>query len=142
MPLSIATAAANSCCDQSGVDCEAVSAMVAAASCHNAMMEVFAEQAARSQDELMADDLLLLLEAYGAVAAQRVIDLVPMVILSNMKSVVELAQGSLESINEAELDALLRESDESSRKRELINQELTTLNAAVNIFHKLHIRMD
>jgi len=84
----------------------------------------------------MAFDMQIMLDSYGKVASKRVIDEIPMLLQSASRHLVESIKDSL-TLPDSTIKAWLRESQEIEDSRKQIQDEISTMEAALTAFEDL-----
>lgn len=112
--------------DQEGVyDTQAIKAI---------MDGVFERHGQKSVDEHMAEEMEIVLEAYGQVATKRVIDRTPMVCWEIFRSLSLSIQESLWNVTDDTLNKCMQESSEFAKTYQSLTEMLEEMNKALEIF--------
>jgi GTPase SAR1 family protein len=98
---------------------------------------VFCSHSSRSTTKSMADDILCMLDAYGAVASQRMADNIPMLLLANCKAASKDIQVAMRSIPDTRLQELLAEDEYVVARRAELSSSLEVLQNAEKTVHDL-----
>ncbi|CAB9528450.1 Interferon-induced GTP-binding protein [Seminavis robusta] len=98
---------------------------------------VFERNRRKSVEDHMADEMEIVLEAYGCVATKRVVDRTPMICWQVFRSLSSSIQDSLWSVTDETLSECMRESPEFEKEYGQLNAELEEMNKALDIFESI-----
>jgi hypothetical protein len=98
---------------------------------------VFERNQKRSVEDTMAEEMEIVLEAYGKVATQRVIDRTPMICWQVFRSLTPAIQDTLWNATDKELDSVMQENEAFAKRYEELKEELDEMNKAMEIFQSL-----
>lgn len=101
-----------------------------------ALEAIFDQVECISNEDHMAFDMQIMLDSYGKVASKRVIDEIPMLLQSASRQLVECIKDSL-TLPDSTIKAWLRESQEIEGRRKQIQDEISTMEAALKAFEDL-----
>jgi hypothetical protein len=98
------------------------------------MDAVFERSRRKSVEEHMAEEMEIVLEAYGEVATKRVIDRTPMICWEVFRCLHSSIQESLWSVTDDKLNECMQESTEFAQTYKSLSEELEEMNKALRIF--------
>eukprot|EP01038_Epipyxis_sp_PR26KG_P015387 gene15387-20750_t len=99
---------------------------------------IFQANEAKSCDEHIAEEMSLILDAYGKVASKRIIDDLPMIIIDEISSFPQKLQEEL-TFSDVELQRYMEEPKKISVMRQKATQILAEMNLALEVVDKLKI---
>jgi interferon-induced GTP-binding protein Mx1 len=98
---------------------------------------VFERNRKKMVEQHMAEDMEIVLEAYGRVATKRVIDRTPMICWEVFRSLIPSIQDTLWNITDGQLDDAMQDTPEFIQKYKELTEELEEMNKALTIFQSL-----
>lgn len=98
---------------------------------------VFERNRQKSVEQHMAEEMEIVLEAYGHVATKRVIDRTPMLSWEIFRSLCLSIQESLWSVTDETLNKTMHESPEFAKNYQALTEELEEMNKALDIFESI-----
>ena len=98
---------------------------------------VFERSRKKSVEDHMAEEMEIVLEAYGKVATKRVVDRTPMICWQVFRSLSSSIQDSLWSVTDEALAEYMQEASEFTRQYNELTQELEEMNLALQIFEAI-----
>lgn len=98
---------------------------------------VFERNRKKTVQEQLAEEMEIVLEAYGQVATKRVIDRTPMVCWECVRSLTSSIQESLWSVTDETLDECMQESIAFATTYRALSEELDEMNKALQIFESI-----
>lgn len=101
------------------------------------MDSVFERNVTKSVEEHMAEEMEIVLDAYGQCATRRVLDRTPMICWEVFRSFASSVQESLWSITDETLTECMKESPEFTQKYQALSEELEEMNKAMEIFESI-----
>ena len=101
-----------------------------------AVEAIFDQVECTSNEDHMAFDMQIMLDSYGKVASKRVIDEIPMLLQTASRQLVDRIKDSL-TLPDSTIKAWLRESQEIEDSRKQIQDEISTMEAALTAFDDL-----
>lgn len=99
--------------------------------------EVFARHQRKPPELHMAEDMEMVLAAYGTVATKRVIDRTPMICWEVFRSLCDAIQDSLWHITDVQLEDAMEDNTEYERKHNELTEELEQMNNALSVLQSL-----
>jgi Dynamin GTPase effector domain len=98
---------------------------------------VFERSSRKSAEDHMAEEMEIVLEAYGEVATKRVVDRTPMICWQVFRSLSSSIQDSLLSVTDERLTDYMRESSEFTKEYNELTEELEEMNRALQIYESI-----
>jgi Dynamin GTPase effector domain len=98
---------------------------------------VFERSRRKSAEDHMAEEMEIMLEAYGKVVTKRVVDRTPMICWQVFRSLSSSIQDSLWSVTDETLTDYMQESSEFTKEYNELLEELEEMNQAVQSFESI-----
>lgn len=98
---------------------------------------VFERNRTKTIQQTLAEEMEIVLEAYGQVATKRVIDRTPMICWGLIKSLASSIQESLWSVTDETLDAAMQESTVFVTTHRALSEELEEMNKALQLLNSI-----
>jgi GTPase SAR1 family protein len=96
----------------------------------DAIDTAFQNYGSQRPERLLADDMLVILDAYGGIASQRLADNIPMLLVSECREAFLKIQAKLRNFSDEQLRELIWEEEIAATKRKRIEKAIETLQNA------------
>lgn len=100
---------------------------------------VFDRNQRMSIDDHMAEEMEIMLEAYGKVAFKRIIDKTPQIILKMTRGICEAAERSLQGITDDHVEMVMAEEADHVTRYAATKKQFDEMNKAISIFKEIQL---